>query len=524
MTSKRIRTARGQTCPTAEKAGGAMTKKTTKPARGKTCLTAKKRGIAIAPKKARTAPGKTSPTVVMVNPYLLKPSPENAIYDKVTADDPEVQKLAADIRKNGVLNPLVVSRDGFIISGHRRREAAILAGLKAVPVIYSEVERGGDEFDQASAEFVRLLVSHNVQRVKSRPEMLREAMAQVDTETAYQEIEQYRWKQSQIDMPTVEADARGRRKQISAQKEEMARAAIRIVQENKKFWPLSDRQIHYRLLNEPPLRNSTNPESRFRNDQTSYKDLCNLLTRLRLDHRIPMYAIADPTRPSTVWKAHPNIQAFIQQELESLFLNYRRNLLQSQPLYVEVVAEKLTVQSILQPVCSRYHLPLTICRGYPSLPARAEIVNRFKASGKDRLVLLALSDFDPEGVNIVESLLQSLKSDFYLSNATIVRVGLNQEHVERFQLADNPAEAKAGSSRCRDFVKRHGKHVYELEALTPDQLQTILSEAIETILNAEAFESEVQAEKADSRFIAGVRLRVCQAVREILSSEDPGNG
>jgi len=520
MTAKTKRTARSQTCLTAKKAGGAMTKKTTKPAPSQTCLTAEKRGIAIAPKKARTATGQTCLTAVTVSPYLLKPSPENeVIYGRITPDDPEVQKLATDIKKNGVLCPLEISADGFLISGHRRREAAILAGVKLVPVIYREVERGGDEFSQASPEFVKLLVSHNCQRIKSRPEMLREVMAQVDTETAYQEIEQYRWKQSQIDIPTVEVDTRGRRKQISAQKEEMAQAAIQIVQENQKFWPLSDRQIHYRLLNSPPLRNTTKPGSRYRNDQTSYKDLCNLLTRLRLDHRIPMHAIEDATRPTSVWRAHQNIQAFIKEELDRLFLNYRRNLLQSQPLYVEVVAEKLTVQSILQPVCSRYHLPLTICRGYPSLPARAEIVDRFKASGKDRMVLLALSDFDPEGVNIVESLLTSLKEDFHLWSPKIVRVGLNQEHVDRFQLADNPAEAKAGSSRCRDFVRRYGKHVYELEALKPEQLQTILSEAIESILNAEAFENEVQAEKEDSRFVAGVRLQVCQAVREILPNE-----
>ncbi len=51
----------------------------------------------------------------------LKPSPENdRLYRPVDPEDPEIKKLAASIAQRGVLEPLVVTEDLFVVSGHRR--------------------------------------------------------------------------------------------------------------------------------------------------------------------------------------------------------------------------------------------------------------------------------------------------------------------------------------------------------------------------------------------------------------------
>jgi hypothetical protein len=469
-------------------------------------------------KRPKKSGGQTSPTVEHINPYLLKPSPENAkIYRPITRDDPGVQRMAEDMQKNGVLTPPIISADNFVISGHQRIEAAILAGLKTVPVIRSEVKRGGDVFDEASPEFVRLLTSHNIQRHKNRAEMLRESLIQTSPDAAYREIEHFRWEECQVKTETIKVGQRGRRKKISPEKQQMADAAIKIVTDNRNFWPLSDRQIHYRLLNNPPLRNTKKPKSRYRNDRASYQDLCDVLTRLRLNGRIPMKAISDPTRPTTTWTRHANTQSFIDEELKNFLMGYRRNLQQGQPLHIEVVAEKMTVESIVKPVCGRYHIPLTIARGYPGLPARADIADRFEASGKEKMLLLTLTDFDPEGISIAETILQSLREDFHLYAVEAVRVGLNQSHIERFNLIDNKAEAKKSSARYKEFVRRYGKQVYELESLSPEQLQMILEEAIQLNIDRDTFEAELAEEKKDCHFLSGVRGQVFDEVREILA-------
>lgn len=65
----------------------------------------------------------------------LKPSPRNPY--NVVADSDEMKTLVASIKKEGVLNPLVVrpldGGDYEIISGHRRRCAAEMAGVSELP-------------------------------------------------------------------------------------------------------------------------------------------------------------------------------------------------------------------------------------------------------------------------------------------------------------------------------------------------------------------------------------------------------
>ncbi len=55
---------------------------------------------------------------------------------RLDADSPEDVELAASIRRVGIINPLVVIKQGedlVLIAGHRRLAAARLAGLKVVP-------------------------------------------------------------------------------------------------------------------------------------------------------------------------------------------------------------------------------------------------------------------------------------------------------------------------------------------------------------------------------------------------------
>ncbi len=165
-----------------------------------------------------------------------------------------------------------------------------------------------------------------------------------------------------------------------------------------------------------------------------------------------MRAITDPTRSTSVWRIFSNPQDFVHEQMEEEFLkDYRRNLQQTQPLHIEVVAEKLTVQNILKPVCSRFGIPLTITRGFVSLPPRDAIATRFLRSGKEKLLLLVISDLDLDGVSIGETFLQSMREDFGIDECDAVRVALTLEQVERFGLPEG-FEAKESSSRYNAFV------------------------------------------------------------------------
>src|SRR5687767_12960891 len=71
--------------------------------------------------------------VRMVRLSDIRPSPENLdIYKPVTPES--VTSLAFEVARDGVLEPIVVTLDDYILSGHRRHMAATVAGLEEVPV------------------------------------------------------------------------------------------------------------------------------------------------------------------------------------------------------------------------------------------------------------------------------------------------------------------------------------------------------------------------------------------------------
>ena len=87
-------------------------------------------------------------------------------------------------------------------------------------------------------------------------------------------------------------------------------AAIQAVVERlKEYLPLSVRQIHYQLLNAPPLwrivgRSKFNPEYyRYRNDDRSYNALSRLCVSARYAGELPWPAIDDATPPMTTGAA-----------------------------------------------------------------------------------------------------------------------------------------------------------------------------------------------------------------------------
>jgi hypothetical protein len=66
-------------------------------------------------------------------------------------------------------------------------------------------------------------------------------------------------------------------------------------------------------------------------------------------------------------------------------------------------------------------------------------------------------------------------------------------------------KAKKGSSRYKGFVEKHGKNIWELEAVPPAVLQDLLRRAIEQVLDVAAYNREVRAEKRDKSELAEMR-------------------
>ena len=444
----------------------------------------------------------------------ISPAPENdLIYHPASTSNPELHKLARDIKKRGILDPLKITLDHVILSGHRRYAAAGLVGLKELPCLYSDIH-------SADEEFLPLLRAHNLQREKTNDERLREELVSIDPEDAYARLLEEREANPNAEVETFALLDSKQRAKLTAAKQPFLEAAIRVLKELRAFRPLTVRQIHYQLLNNPPLMHATKPKSVYQNNRNCYQSLTDLLVRARLEKCIPFTWIADETRPVQLNQGHLTAASFLHDSLQTFLKGYRRNLQQNQPSHIEIIAEKNTLNSILQPIAHRYGVPMTTGRGYCSLHPRYEMAERFKKSGKKRLVLLIVSDFDPDGEMIARSFASSMRDDFDIDAIDPIKVALTHKQVLEMNLPEGLDARDKNGSRKNWFIEQYGSKTYELEALSPTTLQSLLSDAIESVLDTDAFHEQIRAEKDDAVFLEKNRRILSQYVRENAESEE----
>ncbi|WP_339732710.1 ParB N-terminal domain-containing protein [uncultured Gimesia sp.] len=266
----------------------------------------------------------------------VTPSPENdTIYKPVDPEDPEIIKLSDSIWNEGVLDPIIYTSDGYIVSGHRRHCAALLAGLEVIPAILSDIRRG-DDIDAFTAR----LAEHNRQRKKTFDEEVREELARQNPQAAYQSLIEERQKTG----CTTEAfiiEGQKVRSSISGAKVPFLKAVIEAIRERRNYLPLSVRQIHYALLNDPPLKHARKPGSIYKNDKQSYKSLTDLVARARLEGSISMNAIADPTRPVSCWRTYDGPQTFVESQFQNFMSGYGKNVFEVEALKPEQLEEIL---------------------------------------------------------------------------------------------------------------------------------------------------------------------------------------
>jgi hypothetical protein len=291
----------------------------------------------------------------------------------------------------------------------------------------------------------------------------------------------------------------------------MLNAALTMLQSRRQFWPLTVRQVHYLLLGPlAPLRHASKPDSTYINTKQCYKDLCDLLTRARIVGFCPWIALDDETRRIDLNDFYRNPKQFFEEQFGDFLKGYWRNLQQSQPHHIEFLGEKITIHSLLQNVASKYTIPLTITRGMNAIAPKKKIYDRFKKSGKKKLILLTVDDLDPMGDTMAEDPIKGFQRDFGLSSYQIegYRVALTIEQVNRLGLAPS-MEAKATSATYQKFVARYeSTNAYELEAMDPADLTAALTAAIEQVMDIDLYNQELASEEKDSAQVIAVRTQV----------------
>lgn len=217
--------------------------------------------------------------------------------------------------------------------------------------------------------------------------------------------------------------------------------------------------------------------------------------------------------PSAGWDGP---ESFIEDKVEDVWNDYWENFWDEQDTYVEVWLEKQSLASVFEPVCSQYNVRLEATRGDWSDSKVYQACQRLKSpikDGKD-VHILYFGDYNPSGFHAPVSILDAMGyygipltrdfpgsddpryydaehgAPFKFGNAdgtlSLERKALNTEHIERFDLPENPVPSSSDKDETikrsfQQYVSNGRDTNVELNALKEferDFLENLVEDAI----------------------------------------------
>ena len=312
------------------------------------------------------------------------------------------------------------------------------------------------------------------------------------------------------------------------------------------------RQVYYQMV----------ARGHIPNNQRSYKNLGNLISRARLAGLLDWDHIVDRTRSLRTlsrWSSPSHA-------IKSIANQYHIDLHIDQPTRIEIWVEKEALAAVIQRTAERYDIPFFACKGYVSqseMHSAAQRLRRHINAGQ-RTVILHLGDHDPSGIDMSRDIDDRL-SDFLhtdladehdlwnstpaapaaaaatgapaaasaagapaaASAGTCTRADIGRwftrTHdrigspgaggnrgiplevrrialtMQQIDLYDPPPNpAKLTDSRSQEYVRNYGDESWELDALDPRTLDDLITTHVDELLDPDIFQA-AQERKAIQR-------------------------
>lgn len=247
---------------------------------------------------------------------------------------------------------------------------------------------------------------------------------------------------------------------------------------------LTLRQLFYQLVTKNAIRNT----------EKEYKRLGDTVSDARLAGLIDWGAIEDRVRVPRLPMEFDSLQDLVEAALAS----YRLPRWNGQPFYIELWVEKDALSGVLAPLAGEYHVTLMVNRGYSSTSAMYEAAKRFKAHQNKQLCqLLYLGDHDPSGEDMVRDIQDRLT--MFGAEVVVRKIGLTSEQVAFYNPPPNPA--KRTDTRAVKYIAKHGAECWEVDALPPDVLHSLVEEAILGRLDTGAMDAVKEQENKDKELL-----------------------
>lgn len=245
---------------------------------------------------------------------------------------------------------------------------------------------------------------------------------------------------------------------------------------------LTLRQLYYQFVSKDLIPNT----------ERSYKNLGTLITKARLSGMISWEAIEDRNRKHHDYWVEENDAKLI----EDLSDYIRYDLWERQDTYLEVWVEKEALGAVVARTCDRFRVPHMACKGYLSASEAWRAGRRIKHqmdAHKD-CVIIHLGDHDPSGIDMTRDNQDRIDLFAEETGAYVRRIALNMDQVEEYDPPPNPAKEK--DSRAKDYIRKFGDTSWELDALEPKVLDTMITNAIKDYIDTSRWNETLDSEQS----------------------------
>lgn len=272
-------------------------------------------------------------------------------------------------------------------------------------------------------------------------------------------------------------------KKLSEDKLLVIRQADKIIGEYEvRGFNLTLRQLYYQFVARGILPNS----------DKSYNWLGDVISDGRLCGLLSWTAIEDRNRSLMGLRAWMSPAECLREAARA----YRTDRWAGQPWRPEVWVEKDALTGVIAPICNELDVDFFACKGYNSQSAQWRAGVRMAQYTQDgqRPIVFHLGDHDPSGLDMTRDNQERL-SMFAGTPVLVVRLALNMNQVEQYNPPPNPA--KLSDSRARDYIDKYGEYSWELDALSPEVIAKLISDAVSQVRDQTIWDEVLTSEARD---------------------------
>lgn len=251
-----------------------------------------------------------------------------------------------------------------------------------------------------------------------------------------------------------------------------------------------------------------------KNTLKNYKRLGDILNDGRLAGLIDWEAIEDRTRnleSSAHWGSPGQIVRACAQQ-------FRFDLWGDQDYYCEVWIEKEALVGVIEGICTELDVPYFACRGYVSQSEMWVAAQRLveKETAGRETIIFHLGDHDPSGMDMTRDIADRL--EMFDSHVSIRRIALSMDQIDEHNPPPNPA--KTTDARYAKYREEYGDDSWELDALEPKVLTTLIRSEVEQVRDLERWDAQVERQEEARDELELVAKKWRSVVRDLRNDEE----